>query len=238
MFDLFRSREKSVRILLGVLLGLVALSMLVYLIPGGPSGGGFSSQNVIASVGDDKITAMDVQRAIQNVTRGQQNLPKAVLAMYVPSIINQMIEEKAMAYKAREMGLHVSDQELGDAIQAELAGAMGGKFDMNIYQMVLAQQGMTTADFEKNRRDAMLGMRLQNLEAQSLIVTDQEAQAEYQRKDLNVALDYLEFQGKDLASKVNKDPAAIKAYFDKNRSLFRIPEKRSFDLIVGTTADF
>ena len=203
-----------------------------------PSGGGLSSQNVIASVGDDKITAMDVQRAIQNVTRGQQNLPKAVLAMYVPSIINQMIEEKAMAYKAREMGLHVSDQELGDAIQAELAGAMGGKFYMNIYQMVLAQQGMTTADFEKNRRDAMLGMRLQNLEAQSLIVTDQEARAEYQRKNLKVALDYLEFQGKDFASKVNKDPAAIKAYFDKNRSLFRIPEKRSFDLIVGTTADF
>jgi peptidyl-prolyl cis-trans isomerase D len=238
MFDLFRSREKSVRILLGVLLGLVALSMLVYLIPGGPSGGGISNQNVIASVGDDKITAMDLQRAIQNITRGQQNLPKAVLAMYIPSIVNQMIEEKAMAYKARELGLQISDEDLGDSIQTELAPAMGGKFDMNIYQMVLAQQGMTTADFEKNRREAMLGTRLQNLETQSLIITDQEAQADYQRKNLKVALDYLEFQGKDFASKVNKDPAAIKAYFDKNRSQFRIPEKRNFDLIVGTTADF
>src|SRR5437870_2779302 len=104
MFDLFRSREKSVRILLGVLLGLVALSMLIYLIPGGTSGAGSSNQNVVATVGGDKITTLDVQRAIQNVTRGQ-NLPKGILAMYIPSIVNQMIEAKAMAYKAREMGL-------------------------------------------------------------------------------------------------------------------------------------
>ncbi len=239
MFDLFRSREKSVRIMLGVLLGLVALSMLFYLIPGAaPMGGSSSNQNVIASVGDESVTATDVQRAVQNMTRGQQNLPKAILAMYIPSIVNQMIEEKAMAYKAREMGLKVSDQELGDSIQNELAPVMGGKFDMNMYQMVLAQQGMTTTDYEKSRREAMLSTRLETMEAQSLIITDQEARAEYQRKNLKVGLDYLQFQAKDFTSKVNKDPAAVKAYFDKNRSQFRIPEKRDVTLIVGVPADF
>ncbi len=238
MFDLFRSREKSVRILLGVLLGLVALSMLFYLIPGGPGGGGLSNQNVVASVGSDNITGTDIQRAIANVSRGQQNLPRAVLAMYIPSIVNQMVEAKAMAYKAREMGLRISDEELSDAIQSELTPMMGGKFDMNTYEMVLRQQGLTVGDFEKERREAMLAARLEALESQSLIITDQEARTEYRRKNLKVGLDYLEFQAKDFASKVNKDPALVKAYFDKNRSEFRIPEKRSFDLIVGTNADF
>lgn len=238
MFDLFRSRDKSVRILLGVLLGLVALSMLIYLIPGGTSTGGFSNQSVIASVGGEDITTTDVTRAIQNITRGQQSLPKGVLAMYIPSIVNQMVEAKAMAYKARQMGMKVSDQQLGDSIQAELAPAMGGKFDLKIYQMMLAQQDLTVGDFEKNRREAMLGMRLEALENQALLVTDQDARAEYQRKNLKVGLQYVEFQSKDFVSKVNKDPAQVKAYFDKNRSQFRIPEKRNFDLIVGTMADF
>ena len=240
MFDLFRSREKSVRILLGALLGLVALSMLAYLIPGGLGGGGtgISNQNVVATIGDEQLTAVDVQRAVQRVTRGQSNLPKGILAMYVPSLVNQMIEAKAMAYKAREVGLQISDQELADAIQGEVAGQLGGKFDMSIYQSALAQQGVTVADYEKDRRDAMLGIRLETLELQSMIVSDQDARAEYARKNLKVGLQYVAFEAKDFTSKVSKDPAAIKAYFDKNRPLFRTPEKRDFNLIVGSTADF
>ena len=238
MFDLFRSREKSVRILLGAMLLVVAASMLVYLIPGGMGGPSVSGQNVLAAVGNDKITGTDVERAIQRITRGQSNLPKGLLAMYVPTIVNQLIESKAMAYKAREMGFQVSDQELGDAIQAQVAPALGGKFDLQVYQSILAQQGMTVSDFEKEQRDAMLGARLENAEIQSLIVSDAEAKAEYQRKNRKIGLDYIDFDEKQFASKVNKSPAALKAYFDKNKALFRTAEKRNIDLMVGTTLDF
>jgi peptidyl-prolyl cis-trans isomerase D len=239
MFDLFRSREKSVRILLGVLLVMVAASMLIYLIPGGPtSGTSAGGENVIAAVGDQKITTIDLERAVQRITRGQSNLPKGVLAMYVPTLVNQMIESKAMAYKAKELGLNISDQELGDRIQSEVAPALGGKFDLQVYQSALAQQGMTVADFEREQREALLGARLENAEMQSLIVSDQDARAEYERKNLKIGLQYLQFDSKEFASKVKKDPATLKSYFDKNRALFRTAEKRSLDLIVGTTADF
>jgi peptidyl-prolyl cis-trans isomerase D len=239
MFDLFRSREKSVRILLGVLLGLIAISMLLYLIPGGPGNTGPTGDNVLATVGDEKITSTDVERSLQNLTRGQQqSLPRSVMAMYVPSIVNQLIEAKAMAYQARQMGLQISDQELGDAISAEFTSAMGGNFDMRTYQLVLAQQGLTVGEFENQQREAMLASRLENLEAQSRVVSDQEARAEDQRKNLKVGLQFLDFEPKDFAAKVNKDPAAIKTYFDAHRAMFRIPEKRDLDLIIGNTADF
>ncbi len=238
MFDLFRSREKSVRILLGVLLGLIAISMLLYLIPGGPGNMGSGGENVLATVGDQKITATDVDRTMQNLTRGQQNLPRSVMAMYVPSVISQLVEAKAMAYQARQIGLKVSDQELGDAISAEFTAAMGGNFDVKTYQMMLAQQGMTVGDFENQQREAMLATRLENLEAQALVVSDHDARAEYQRKNLKIGLQFLDFEPNAFTGKVNKDPAAVKAYFDTHRDLFRIPEKRDVDLIIGNTADF
>ncbi|HEY3454071.1 MAG TPA: peptidylprolyl isomerase [Bryobacteraceae bacterium] len=238
MFDVFRSREKSVRILLGALLLVVAASMLVYLIPGGVGGPGGGNDNVVASVGKEAITASDVQREIQRITRGQANLPKGLIAMYIPSIVNQLVEQKALAYKAREMGLSISDDELISTIQSTFAAQMGGKFDMQIYRGFLAQQGLTDRAFEEQEREAMLVTRLESIEKQSLIVSDEAARAEYQRKNLKIGLAYLKFEGKDFLAKVNKDPAAVKAYFDKNRAQFRIPEKRDVELVAGTVADF
>ncbi len=238
MFDLFRRRDKSVRILLGVLLGLVALSMLVYLIPGGPGGSSAAGQNVVAVVGDSKITAQDLQRTVQQIQSRQQNMPKALLAFYIPSIVSQMIDAKAMAYKAREIGLRVSDQELGNSIQSEFTSQLGQQFNMNVYQQILAQQGMTVADFEKERREGMLAQRLEDLESQALLVSDGQARAEYARKNEKIGLEYIAFTDKDFASKVNTNPAAVKAYFDKNRAEFRVPEKRDLELVVGSVAEF
>jgi peptidyl-prolyl cis-trans isomerase D len=238
MVDLFRSREKSVRIVLGVLLGLVALSMLVYLVPGGFGGAAAGGQDTIAVVGDEKITTVDVQRAMEAVTRNQPNLPKGLMAMYLPSLINQLVEQKAMAYQARQIGLRVSDDELGDTIQSEFSQELGGKFDPNIYQRAVENQGMTVPAFEQQQREMMLSRRLEALEQQAIVVSDQDARAEYARRNDKVGLEYIAFADKDFAPKVNKDPAAVKAYFDKNRTLFRTPEKRDVTLLLGSTADF
>src|SRR5215831_15551702 len=98
MFDLFRSRDKAVRILLTVILSLVALSMVGYLIPSYGGGGGGAADNIVAEVGNSKVTVRDVQMAIKAQTRNRE-LPPGMLQHYIPQIIQQMITEKAMVYQ-------------------------------------------------------------------------------------------------------------------------------------------
>src|SRR5690348_5871972 len=102
MFDLFRSREKSVRILLGALLGVVGLSMLTYLIPSYNTGGG-SDDVVVAQVGKDVITLPEVQRIVQNQLRGRQ-MPAEILPTFVPQMVDNLINERAMVYEAQRLG--------------------------------------------------------------------------------------------------------------------------------------
>jgi peptidyl-prolyl cis-trans isomerase D len=71
MFDLFRSRDKIVRIMLGGLLLVVALSMLTYLVPSYNLGGGGSDQ-VVAEIGKEAITLPEVQQTVQVQMRGRQ----------------------------------------------------------------------------------------------------------------------------------------------------------------------
>lgn len=240
MFSLFRSREKNQKIILSVLLGLVAVSMLIYLVPGGFFGGGAgggSDTDVLASVGNRQVTVQDVQHQLAQYTR-QGNIPKAYLAMLVPRTVEQLITAKAMAYKAEQMGIQVSDDELSQAVQAEVAPALGGTFNMQAYQAALDNAGLTVQGFEGQIREDMLASRLQQLQAQAIVVTDAEARAEFARRNKKVALSYISFDPKSFESKVDMDPAKIKAYFDSHRAQFQTPEKRDVFIVVGSINDF
>src|SRR5580658_10099558 len=128
MFDLFRSRDKAVRILLGALLLMVAISMLTYLVPSYNTGASGASDSVVAEVGRDVITQLDVQRSMQNSMRSRQ-IPPSILANYLPQIVQQLITEHALAYEAQRLGFQVTDQQLGDFIaQTVPSFFQGGKF--------------------------------------------------------------------------------------------------------------
>jgi len=90
MFYLFRSREKSVRIVLGVLLGLVGLSMLTYLIPTYDTSGNSTNDQVVAEIGKEVITLPDLQKAVQTSIRNRQ-MPAEILPNYIPEMVQDMV---------------------------------------------------------------------------------------------------------------------------------------------------
>src|SRR5579864_4470005 len=115
MFDLFRSRDKAVRLLLSGLLLLVALSMVTYLIPSYGSGDR-GADTVVAEIGKDTITMREAQLAVQSALQGR-SVPPDLVSLYVPQIIDQMITERTMAYEAARLGLKVSEEDTFNTIR-------------------------------------------------------------------------------------------------------------------------
>ncbi|HYP06835.1 MAG TPA: peptidyl-prolyl cis-trans isomerase [Bryobacteraceae bacterium] len=234
MFDLFRSRAKAVRYLLGALLGIVALSMVITMIPGfgAPS---TDNQMIVAEVGKSEITAREVQALMQNLIRSRR-VPPEMVQHYVPQLIDQMITERAVAYQAERMGFRVSDADVANAIRSMLPQLASANFDRSAYAAYLAQQGLTIEEFERNIRSNLMLLKLQNIALEGAIVTPAEVETEFHRKNDKVKVDYIAWEPKETRSEVTVSQADIEAYYNANRGQFMSPEKRSFHLLIADEA--
>lgn len=228
MFDLFRSRERSVRYLLGALLLLVAASMVITLVPGyGTGWAGPRDPSILAEVGDHRITIQDVRKVIQREMRG--NVPPGLASVYIPSLVQQLVAQHATALEAERLGFRVTDAELAEMVRSMVpqlwaGGTFAGK---EAYAQLLASQNMTIPEFEELLRMQALQSRLDTLAMEGVIVTPQEVEQEFRRRNEAVKLQTVAVSPALLRSRVSASDAELAAFFEKNRASYKIPEKRS-----------
>lgn len=233
MFDLFRSRAKAVRYLLGAVLLLVALSMVVTLIPGFVGASYSDDSNIIAEIGDDVLTMRDVQREIQQAIRDNQ-FPREMASAYVPTIVNNMIASRAVAYQAQKLGFEVTDADVAKAVRSLIPqlfqdGQFAGK---EAYAMYLQRLNLTIPEFEANVRKQMLLLDLMNMALEGEVVTDKEIEEEFRKQNEKVRIEYISISPSDYRDQVQVTPAEIQQYYEANKPTFRIPEKRDIRILV------
>jgi peptidyl-prolyl cis-trans isomerase D len=233
MFDLFRSREKSVRILLGALLLLVGLSMLTYLVPGYGTGGS-ASDTVIAEIGGEAITVPEVQHLVQSTVRSRQ-LPAEILPNYVPTMIDGMITERALVLEAKRLGYEVSDADVAEFIRQTAPGLFqNGQFvGKDAYAAMLAQNDMTIEQFENDIRRQVLLNRLRTIAVEGTIVTPAEIEAAYRKKNEKIRVEWVKLNSDKYKNELQPTQQEIQDYFKANIANFQVPERKNLTLLVA-----
>lgn len=233
MFDLFRSREKNVRWLLGALLGLVALSMVITLVPNYSGMGGRVDQTVVAEIGDEVITTAEVRQALARASRGG-SIPRGLEQVYAPMVVQQMIAERAVAFEASRLGMEVSEEELASAIQTYIPQLFqGGKFaGKEIYSAYLSQMNTTIPEFERDLKKQILLQRIESLALEGAIVTPTQVEADFRKRNEKIKVAYLQLSPDKYKSQVTATPEEIAANFAQNRATYTMPEKRDYLLYL------
>ena len=234
MFDLFRSRAKAVRYLLGGLLGVVALSMVVTLIPGFGGYSGSSDDNVVAEIGKTRLTVREVQNDMQILVRSKQ-IPAELVQVYLPQRIDQMITERAVAYQAERMGFEVPDTELAAYIRSILPRFFqdGKLVDKAAYEGFLQEQGMSPQEFETNLRKQIQLKRLMDIALEGVVVSPEEVKAEFDRKNARLKVAYVAFRPDELKGQVKPTASDLQSYYDVNKANFKEPETRDVVVLVA-----
>jgi peptidyl-prolyl cis-trans isomerase D len=232
MFDLFRSRDKAVRILLGALLLLVAFSMLTYLVPN-YSNGSSGSDLVIAEIGKDSITLAETQRLIQATIRGRQ-LPTEILPTYIPQMVDQMVTERAMAMEAERLGLQVSDADVADSIRQMVPSLFpDGKFvGKDAYAAMLAQQNMTIDQFETDLKRQVMITRLRDIAMEGTIVTQPEIESAFRKKNEKIKVEFVRLTVDKYKAESQPTPQEMQDFYKANGSRYTAPEKKNLTVLV------
>jgi peptidyl-prolyl cis-trans isomerase D len=234
MFDLFRSRDKAVRILLGGLLLLVAFSMLTYLIPTYDTGAAGGTGQVIAEVGKDQIMLQDVQRLIQNNLRSRQ-LPPEILPNFIPQMVQDLISERALAYEAERLGFQVTDADVRDAIRQSIPTLFpdGNFVGKETYAAMLAQQNLSIQDFESDLRRQILITRLRNIALEGMVVTPAEIEKAYKQKNEKIKVQYVKLTTDKFKSELEPTLADMQTYYNANKLAYQKPERKNLILLVA-----
>jgi peptidyl-prolyl cis-trans isomerase D len=232
MFDLFRSRDKAVRILLGALLLLVAFSMLTYLVPS-YNNGTTSSDTVIAEVGKTTITLAETQRLIQSTIRSRQ-LPPEILPTYIPQMLDQMVTDRAMELEAARLGIQVTDADVAESIRQLVPSLFpDGKFvGKEAYASMLAQQNMTIDQFEADLKRQVAISRLRDIALEGTVVTQPEIEAAFRKKGEKIKVEFVRLTADKY--KAESEPALqeMQNYFKANAAQYTSPEKKNLTVLV------
>jgi peptidyl-prolyl cis-trans isomerase D len=236
VWDALREKKIGVRIMLGVVVGILGIGMLLYLVPQGTDN--LNGADTVAQVGNQTISVVDVQNQLSKSTHGTQ-IPPALLPIYTQQALDQLIEEKMLAFEADRMGLRVSDEEHADLLKKLVPTAFSGDTFIGMDRYTAEVQSrfqVTVPEFETEVKDALLQQKFQQLVTDGITASDDEVREEFRRENEKIKLDYVLIKPEDLLSKVEISDADLSAYFDRNKAKYVVPERRTVDYALLTLA--
>lgn len=217
----------GVKILLGVIIGVIGLSMLLYLVPGQGTTT-IASNDVVAQVAGKPVYRTDVQQQLNRMQQGQQ-IPPQLAPLYAQQVISQLVFEKELEEEAKQLGITVTEPEVFQRVKLIMPEAMQGDsfVGMDQYQQdVQLKFQMTVDQFEELVRQSILQEKVQQLVVASVVISPDAVRAEFNRRNEKVKLDYAVVNPVTLESKVQVSDADLNSYYDKNKGKYMVPETR------------
>lgn len=200
-----------------IMLGLIALTFIGF----GASTVAAPGSDYIVKVGDEKISTQNVQTTVREEGLESNQDALAVLT------------DRAYLYEgARSMGINVSLEQLKQVIMADKGFQdENGRFNEQKFRNFLAQSGLTEDQLIEKLRHQFELQNVANLAANGNIVSSQQleriAKLMQAEREIRTAV----VDPRNFAAGIKVDDAALKAYYDKDKSKYLIPKAVKFEYI-------
>jgi peptidyl-prolyl cis-trans isomerase D len=233
-------RKYAPWILAGVLLLLLPGFILLF----SPSASVKRQRSQLPTINGKPVNISEFQRARNTVVtsvvvaRGRQ---PARTAQLDDETNMRAVQHLILLQKARELGIHVSDEELVRQIQSlPILLNEQKQFDPGRYQrymIYLNNLGVSETQFEDAVREELILSRLRMLVGAAAKVTPAQLQLSYTPTHEETTIDYVEFNAADRKEPIDIKDDEAKAYYSQNQEKFRTPAMVKVRYVYFTISD-
>jgi len=191
----------------------------------------------VAKVDGDKISIQEYRNAMQSLRdRMQREGSKDLAALDSPavkqSVLDRLINTRVLNAEVIDRKFKISNEQLTQFIIGLPEFQQGGKFSQEVYDKLLSQNQMTPSQFENKMRGELLVEQVRDgipgLAFTSSAVEESVLKVEHQQREVTVA----EIKSKDFISQVKVDPAEVKAYYEKHKDKFKVPDQVKLEFVM------
>lgn len=225
-----------------VIIGLIVLSFALFGIESILVGGGGSS---VAEVNGEPVSPVELQQAVDTQRRqmiammGDDLDPELLDEQRLSArALEGIINRKLLMQSARDMGLSVSEAEIGAVIAGMEQFQIDGQFAPEMYKSMLASAGYTPGTFKQALRDDLILNQLRAGLTGSDFATPAElalnARILGEQRDIR----YLTIPLQPFLEAAGPDAAEVEAWYRANEERFMSPESVVLNYVELTLADF
>jgi len=216
---------------------LVVVAFIILYIPAFQDADTSGPGEVVARVGDEKITVSEFQRVWmserQRMTKGGMDPAMLEQLGVREQVLQALIDRKLVVQEARRLGLTVDDEAVAREIAGSPAFQSRGRFlGAEEIRRQLALQGRREDEFTESVREELMARRLEELITDGVHVSDQEAEREFRRRNERVKVEYVLVDAAPFRAQVQVDEAEVAARFQAQREGYRIPERRVLGYVL------
>ncbi|WP_066963788.1 SurA N-terminal domain-containing protein [Microbulbifer sp. Q7] len=208
----------------------------------GASGG---SADQVADVNGEKISNLDLQRAIQNrrsmiESQYGENVPADLLTdeQLRGPVLQQLVNSSVMRQAAMDRGMVMSPTSVDREIVQMPGFQVNGQFDQQMYLNGLRRMGYSPAGFRQLLEQEMVMQQYIGSVADSAFATRAEAEEVVSVSMEERDFDYLTLSAAPLLGDIQLSDAEVQTYYDENQQDFQRPEQVAIEYIELTPEQF
>ena len=229
-------REKFTGWIAISILGLIGVTFIFV----GGANFAFIGSNYVAKVDDVEIGLGQFEAAYRDELQRNPEyaqLPESVRTQLRQNILEQLIQQRVIDNYLAEAGYQISDEQIAAMIQRAPDFQVDGKFDMETYRTLLAQNGYEPADFERAQRISLRRDQLQRAIRGSAVLSPSAF-----RRYLNLAAEQrivrlATLDPESAAAEMSITDEMVAAYYDDNPTLYQLPESADVEYVEVQRSD-